>query len=160
MYHFLCQICKSLKYRRPLKNTLILTNWLDIIIKLFSTEKFTFTANFWALWICNISLIASKYANFQLGWHYRQFPFNFPSSSPPFLSHNIPGDTFQKLSHGAVFTLCSHTFTLFWSRKRSVIVKIFQLRVYVYAFHPEISSFFGRSFPFPFLFFVSGTIVL
>ena len=50
-----------------------------------------------------------------------------------------------KLSHGAFFTMCLHTFTFFWSRKTSVIVKTFQLgfRVFVCAFHPEISSFFS-----------------
>ena len=29
--------------------------------------------------------------------------------------------TFPNLSHGTVFTMCSHTFTLFWLRKTSVI---------------------------------------
>ena len=38
--------------------------------------------------------------------------------------------------------MCSHTFTLFWSRKTSVIVEIFQL-----SFHEEISSFFRWEFP-------------
>ena len=33
-----------------------------------------------------------------------------------------PGGTFQKLSHDAIFTVCSHTFTLFWLRKTSMIV--------------------------------------
>ena len=41
------------------------------------------------------------------------------------------------------------TFTLFWSRKTSVIVKISQIgfHVFVCAFSPEISSFFSKSFP-------------
>ena len=48
------------------------------------------------------------------------------------------------LSRGAVLTVCSHIFTLFWLRKTSVIVEILQLffRMFVYAFHPDISSFF------------------
>ena len=72
-----------------------------------------------------------------------------------FLSCNSPSGTFPKLSHGAIFTMCSHTFTLFWSRKTPVIVKIFQLsfHVFVCAFRPEIPSFFSKSFLFLFLFF-------
>ena len=37
----------------------------------------------------------------------------FPSTPPPFLSHNPPDGTFPKLPHGAIFTVCPHTFTLF-----------------------------------------------
>ena len=50
--------------------------------------------------------------------------------------------------------LCSHIFTLFWSRKTSVIIKTFQLNFHVFkwTFHPEIYSIFGKSFPFLFLF--------
>ena len=54
---------------------------------------------------------------------------------------------------GTIFTMCSHTFILFWLRKTSVIVKMFQLSfcvcvcVYAWArvctFHPEISLFFS-----------------
>ena len=50
---------------------------------------------------------------------------------------------------------CSHIFTLFLSRKSSVIVEIFQLsfHVFVCAFCPEISSFSVRVSPFFLLFF-------
>ena len=49
---------------------------------------------------------------------------------------------------------CSDTFTLFRSRKTSVIVETFQVSfsVLMCAFHPEISSFFAKSFRFLFLF--------
>ena len=55
----------------------------------------------------------------------------------------------------------SHTFTLFWSRKTSVIVEVFQLSfcVFVCAFPLEISSFFGKSFLFVFLFFVLSRLM-
>ena len=45
---------------------------------------------------------------------------------------------------GTIFTVCSHTFSLFWSRKISVIVKTYQLSFYMFmcAFHLEISSCF------------------
>ena len=69
----------------------------------------------------------------------------FPPNSPlPFCWP--PGGTFLKLPCGTIFTSCSHTFTLFWSRKICVIVKILQLNfhVFVCAFHPEISSFSGK----------------
>ena len=50
-----------------------------------------------------------------------------------------------------VFTVCSHTFTLFWSRKTSVIIETFQLsfRVFMCAFHPKfsrVSSFISYFF--------------
>ena len=42
--------------------------------------------------------------------------------------------------------IINDTFTLFWSRKTSLIVEMFQLsfHVFTFAFHPEISSFFRR----------------
>ena len=68
-----------------------------------------------------------------------------------------------KDSHVMPYLACVHmhfTFTLFWLRKISVIVKIYQIsfHVFVYAFPPEISSFFGKSFPFLFLLFVLTVI--
>ena len=47
-----------------------------------------------------------------------------------------------------------HTFTLFCSRKTLVIVERYQLSfcIFMCAFHPEISIFFGKSFLFLFLF--------
>ena len=61
------------------------------------------------------------------------------------------------LSQGALFTVFSHTFIFFWLQKTSVSVKMYQLtfRVlfwFIWAFHPEISSFFGKNFLFLFLF--------
>ena len=52
---------------------------------------------------------------------------------------------YSKLSHDAIFTMCSHTFILFWSRKTSVTVKTYQLsyHMFICAFHLEISSFFS-----------------
>ena len=49
---------------------------------------------------------------------------------------------------------------LFWSWKTSVIVEISQLsfHVFVCVFPPEISSFFGKSFPFLFPFFVLSVL--
>ena len=51
---------------------------------------------------------------------------------------------FSKTMHGAASTVCLHTFTLFWSRNTSVIIKTFQLSfcVFVCAFRPQMSSFF------------------
>ena len=69
---------------------------------------------------------------------------------------------FKKLSHDTIFTMCSHTFTLFWLRKTSVIVKIYKISfpVFVYALPQEISSCFGKFFLFLFLFFVISNIFL
>ena len=55
----------------------------------------------------------------------------------------------------ASFTICSYTFTLFWLRKISVIIKTFQLnfRVLVCALCPEIYSFYRKSFIYLFVFF-------
>ena len=52
--------------------------------------------------------------------------------------------------------ICLHTFTLFWFRKTSVIIKIHQISFHVVVcdFPPEISSFFIKSFPFFFHFFI------
>ena len=60
----------------------------------------------------------------------------------------------QKHTVKTIFTMCSHTFTLFWSKKTSMIVKIFQLNfcAFVCAFHLEISTFFCRILLFLFLF--------
>ena len=68
----------------------------------------------------------------------------------------FPGGTFQKLCSDVIFVVCSHTFTLFWLRKMSVTIKIFRISfcVFVYAFPLEISSIFGKIFPFPFSYFV------
>ena len=55
--------------------------------------------------------------------------------SPPILSSSYtapPGGCYPKLSHGAIFTVYSHTFTLFWLRRISVIVKMYQLIFCVY----------------------------
>ena len=43
------------------------------------------------------------------------------------VSRTHSGGNFPKLWCGAIFTMCSHTSTLFWSRKTSVIVENFQL---------------------------------
>ena len=79
----------------------------------------------------------------------------------PFLTHTHSGSTYPKLSYGTVFTMCSHTFTLFWLRKTSVIVKIFQLsfRVLMCAFHPKISSFFSVRVFYSFLSYFCFTVL-
>ena len=72
--------------------------------------------------------------------------------------------TALKLSFGAVFTVCSNTFTLFWSRKTSVTVETFQLgfRVFMCAFHPKISfvvrvsSFFPLFLCYPYFVILSA----
>ena len=58
-----------------------------------------------------------------------------------------------ELSQNAIFTVCSHTFTLFWSRKTSVIVETFHLS-YCVPFIRRSLNFFGKNFLFLFLFFV------
>ena len=60
----------------------------------------------------------------------------------------------------AIFTVCLHTFILFWLRKTSVIVEIFKIRfhVFVCAFFLEISSIFSKSFHFPFPYFVFSVL--
>ena len=50
----------------------------------------------------------------------------------------------RKLSPDIVCTVWSHTFTLLWSKKRSVIFETFQLGFHVFmcAFHQDSSFFF------------------
>ena len=62
----------------------------------------------------------------------------------------------EELSSDAIFVVCSHTFTLFWLRNTAVNVKIFWLSFHVFtcAFPTVVSAIFGKSFPFPFLYFV------
>ena len=72
---------------------------------------------------------------------------NFHSISPPLLPSSCLALIQVALicnSSDAVFIMCSHTITLFRSRKTSVIVETFQLsfHVFMFAFHPEISLFF------------------
>ena len=57
--------------------------------------------------------------------------------------------TFQKLSHGTVITARSHTFTLLWSRKASVITKIYNVFMCLW---PSSRDFFIFSISFLFLF--------
>ena len=66
------------------------------------------------------------------------YQFSAPSN---FLSRNPLVALFEN-SHNAIFTMCSHTFTLFWSRNISVIVEIFQITfcVLVCVFSLKISS--------------------
>ena len=67
-----------------------------------------------------------------------------PLLSPHLSLMQPPGCTFQKLSRDVTFTMCSHTFTLFWLRKTSVIVKIFLI-----SFRVLRVPFFWRSLHFP-----------
>ena len=57
------------------------------------------------------------------------------SIPPPFLSHTHL--SLPKQSHSAIFTVYSHTFTLIWLRKTSVIIKTFQwsFSLFVCAFY-------------------------
>ena len=94
------------------------------------------------------------------GINLRWFPFNFPStlSTPPtFLSCTPSGGIFPKLSCGAVFTVGSHTFTLFRSRKTSVIVEMFQLSSRV-PFIRRSLHFLGKIFLFLLLFLVLSVL--
>ena len=68
-------------------------------------------------------------------------PFLLPVLHPP-------GGTFQKHSCDAIFTVCSHTFTLFWSRKASVITKIFPVSVCLCVLSSGDLLFFQWVFPF------------
>ena len=67
------------------------------------------------------------------------FPPSLPLSQPP-------GGIFQRLCSDVIFAVCSHTFTLFWLRKTSVTIKIFQIsfRVFTWACPTVISSIFDE----------------
>ena len=58
---------------------------------------------------------------------------------------NVCKCTVKMASRGVIFTICSNTFILFWLRKISVIINMFQLsfHVFICGFHLEISSFFA-----------------
>ena len=73
--------------------------------------------------------------------------------------HNPGINLNPKLSRDTVFTMCSHTFPLVWSRKTSVIIPTFQLsfRVCVCVCLSSRDCFnFCKSFLFLFLFFFSS----
>ena len=78
----------------------------------------------------------------------------FPPTPPLFPSScSFPGDSYLKMSCGTIFTVCSHTFILFWVTKTSVRVKLYHLSFNVLfqiicAIHPETSSFFKKVFTF------------
>ena len=57
---------------------------------------------------------------------------------------NVCEQMVKMVPHGIVFTVCSHTFTLFWLRKTSVLIETFQLGflVFMCTFHQAIFSFF------------------
>ena len=81
------------------------------------------------------------------GINLRYFPFNFPYI-PPLLPSScyFPCWLLLKIVTGTIFSAYSHTFILFWLRKTSVSVKMYQLsfHVLICAFHPEISTFFDE----------------
>ena len=67
----------------------------------------------------------------------------------------------MNFTHRAVFTMCSHTFTLFWLRNTSVIFETYQLsyRVFVLLSSGDLFIFFSKSFLFSY-FCVFLTLVL
>ena len=69
----------------------------------------------------------------------------YPLHSSPFLSLTHFYGISSKLLCGAVFIVFSHKFTLFWLRKTCLSVESYQFSFcgFIYAFHPEISSFLG-----------------
>ena len=66
------------------------------------------------------------------GINLRWFSFNFPSI-PSCLAPTLVV-LFWIYQRGAVFTVCSHTITLLWSRKTSVVIEIFQLSFHIITF--------------------------
>ena len=70
--------------------------------------------------------------------------------------HTLSGGSSPKLSCCIIFTMCSHTFTLFWMRKTSVIVKT-QASMWLCVpfirrslhFLVQVSSFFSYFLIFP-----------
>ena len=66
------------------------------------------------------------------------------------------GGTFYKVPSDAIFVVCSQTFVFFWLRKKAVPVEIFQLsfNVCTCAYPTVTSSIFGKSFHFPFPYFM------
>jgi hypothetical protein len=112
------------------------------------TKKLNKTLLHKDLWVNNIYKVNSPVNSFRpldkiIVLTSDDFHSIFPQSPLLPISHPVSG-SYPKLSRGAVFTVCSHTFTLFWMRKTFVIVETFYLSfcVFVCAFHPEISSFF------------------
>ena len=91
------------------------------------------------------------------GINLRLFSFNFPSISSTLpISQPVWWYFSKTLIWRPLYYVSTYlTFTLFCSRKTSVIVKIFLISFYVFvcAFLLEI-SIFGKSFPFPFPYFV------
>ena len=61
----------------------------------------------------------------------------------------------------AIFVVCSHTFALLWLRKTALSVEIFWLssRVFMCACPMMISSIFGKSFHFPFPYFMLSVLL-
>jgi hypothetical protein len=73
----------------------------------------------------------------------------FPPT-PPLPVSQPPGSTYKKHSHVTIFTACSNTFLLFWSRKASVIAEIFQvsMSLCLYILSPGNLFIFWWVFPF------------
>ena len=82
---------------------------------------------------------------------------NFHSILPPLLLSSCPAPTLVALirnCHMVPSLLCDHMYTLPWLRKTSVTVEMYQSNFHMFmcAFHPEISSYFDKSFHFIFIF--------
>ena len=124
----------------------------SVLTKCILSRDWRFSpSSFWIIVFCPLdTALVLTSDNFLLN-----FPPSIPFSQPP-------DGTFQTLSNDTIFVVSSHTFTLFWLRKSSVTIKIFWIsfRVFVCVFSPEISSIFGKSFPFPFPYFVLNYKIL
>ena len=58
-------------------------------------------------------------------------------------------------THGSLIYTFQQSQILFWLKKKYVIVKnVLSFREFIYALHPEISSFFRQEFPLFILIFV------
>ena len=95
---------------------------------------------------CHLKLVYQFVLSFRhsTGVNFRWFLFNFPSISSPFLSCTHSGSTLPNLSNGAIFTVCSHTFTLLIEKDicdhQNISVKL--SCVYLCLSSGDLSSFF------------------
>ena len=124
--------------------------YIYILHKIRERKRKTLTKNWRDLWRKGTHKHMKTYSKYFDGHRY----FSQSEESEYMWTHDK-----DRVCGAVVFTMCSHTSTLFWLRKTSVIVKTFQLSFHTFVclssrdlltFLVRVSTFFSYSLCYPY----------